>query len=163
MVGCFWFYVLILTSSYTANLAAFFTSTKANEGELSLEALLKSGNEFATVKNYALEQYLKVSDYKVYNRIHERMVLQNGLAENTSDALEKVRKNVNLYYLEEMPFIKWVIHKKPCEFQMCMYLLFSILKQFLLIRWCNPEFFNQFLNQIKLFNHVLHCFKVFTA
>lgn len=117
LVGCFWFYVLILTSSYTANLAAFFTSTKASEDDSSLESMLKSGRKFTTVANYALEQYLNISDYKVYNRIHEQMVLQNNLANGSQDAFRRVRSNSEVYYLEEIPFIQWHVEKAPCDLQ----------------------------------------------
>ena len=120
MVGFFWFYVLILTSSYTANLAAFFTSEKATGDDSSLEALLKSGYNFTTIQNYALEQFLKISDYKVYNRIHERILLKRNMANSSADALRKVRADPEMYYLEETPFIKITINQKPCDLQIGM-------------------------------------------
>ena len=120
LVGFFWFYVLILTSTYTANLAAFFTSERASEGDASLENLLKYGHEFTTIENYALEQFLNISDYKVYNRIHERIVMQNNLANSSADALRRVRANPSVYYLEETPFIKWKVNRDPCDLQMGM-------------------------------------------
>ena len=114
----FWFYVLILTSSYTANLAAYFTSTKANDERTDLETLLKSGHSFTTIETYALEQYLKGSDYKVYKRVHERMVLQNTLTNSISESLKLIRADPNMYYLEEKPFIQWVANKKPCDLKL---------------------------------------------
>eukprot|EP00795_Rhopilema_esculentum_P012307 gene12307-2955_t len=115
LVGCFWFYVLILTSSYTANLAAFFTSTKQTEQQVNLESLLKEGAQFTTIEHYALEQFLKTSNYKIYNRVHERMTIQKALASGLTDALSKLEKDPSMYYLEEKPFIQWTINKKPCD------------------------------------------------
>ncbi|XP_065071549.1 glutamate receptor U1-like isoform X2 [Rhopilema esculentum] len=115
LVGCFWFYVLILTSSYTANLAAFFTSTKQTEQQVNLESLLKEGAQFTTIEHYALEQFLKTSNYKIYNRVHERMTIQKALASGLADALSKLEKDPSMYYLEEKPFIQWTINKKPCD------------------------------------------------
>ena len=110
--------MLILTSSYTANLAAFFTSEKAAAEDTSLENLLKYGHEFTTIQNNALEQYLNISDYKVYNRIHERIVMQGNLANSSADAIRRLRADANMYYMEEIPYIKWEINKDPCDLQM---------------------------------------------
>ena len=112
--------MLILTSSYTANLAAFFTSEKAADSDTSLENLLKNGHEFTTVQNYALENYLRVSDYKVYNRIHERIVMQGNLANGTTDAIRRVRADERMYYLEELPYVKWMVNTDPCDLQVGM-------------------------------------------
>ena len=117
-MGMFWFYVLILTSSYTANLAAYFTSTKANDELTDLETLLKSGHSFTIIETYALEQYLKNSDYKVYKRVHERIVLQNTLTKGMGESLKLIRADPNMYYLEEKPFIQWVANKKPCDLKL---------------------------------------------
>ena len=121
LVGCFWFYVLILTSSYTANLAAFFTSTKQTEQQINIESLLKEGAQFTTIEHYALEQFLKSSNYKLYNRVHERMTIQKTLANGTKDALSKLEKDPSLYYLEEKPFIQWKVNKKPCDLKISKY------------------------------------------
>ena len=112
--------MLILTSSYTANLAAFFTSEKAADSDTSLENLLKSGHGFTTIQNYALENYLKASDYKVYNRIHERIVMQGNLANSSADAIRRVRAQEKMYYLEELPYIKWIVNREPCDLQVSM-------------------------------------------
>ena len=117
MVGGFWFYVLILTSSYTANLAAFFTSAKAKSQLLDLETVLKNGHQFTVVKDTALEQFLSKSDYQVYSRVYERMVALNDLPQDTDEATIRVRETKNMYYLEEKPFIKWRINKKPCDLE----------------------------------------------
>eukprot|EP00795_Rhopilema_esculentum_P012309 gene12309-2957_t len=118
LVGGFWFYVLILTSSYTANLAAFFTSTKAKSQLLDLETVLKNGHQFTVVKDTALEQFLSKSDYQVYSRVYERMVALNDLSHSTDDATKRVRETKNMYYLEEKPFIKWKINEKPCDLEL---------------------------------------------
>ena len=118
LVGFFWFSVLVFTSTYTANLAAFFTSTKTNDDITNMESLLKNGYSFSLLRNYALYHFFATSEFKVYQQIFARIKAQNSFSNKTADALSKLRADPYLVFITEGPDIQWRINKKPCEFRL---------------------------------------------
>ena len=112
-------------STYTANLAAYFTSTKSQTDVVDLESLFIAGKSFTLVKTVALDQYFAQSDYRVYKQIYERIVAQNSFVHNTSHGYKRVREDPDLLYIEEAPFAEWGVIKSPCDLKLGNNVLFG--------------------------------------
>uniref|UniRef100_A0A1I8J506 PBPe domain-containing protein n=1 Tax=Macrostomum lignano TaxID=282301 RepID=A0A1I8J506_9PLAT len=105
MVGAvWWFFTLILISSYTANLAAFLTVTRLNDissiGDLASQTSIKYG----TLMGGSTYNFFKNSEISVYKTMWESMSgwakTNESFMSKTSEGIEKVRRGGYAYILE---------------------------------------------------------------
>ena len=118
LVGTLWFAILIVTSSYTANMAAYFTFSKSLSESENIESLLKEGVSFSLRKTTALDQYLQNSDYKVYKLLSERITQQQKYVKDVLEGIAKVKEDPNLLFIGEGPYAEWLINKGDCNLKM---------------------------------------------
>ncbi len=118
LVCTFWFFALIFTSTYTANLAAYYTSTKKYNNGNGLEDLLKDGYSFTAVKQNSLGHFFATSEYNTYKRVYERITLQETFVSSFQAGVRKARSDAKMIYIEETPIAEWFINKKPCDLRM---------------------------------------------
>ncbi|XP_063226903.1 glutamate receptor ionotropic, kainate 2-like isoform X6 [Bacillus rossius redtenbacheri] len=72
--GMWWFFALIITSSYTANLAAFLTNSRMDDTIGSVEDLAAQTKvKFGSLRGGATAQFFEASNYTVYQRISAMM------------------------------------------------------------------------------------------
>lgn len=64
-----WFFSLIMTSSYTANLAAFLTMERMEPSIDGADALAKSNYEYGTVDGGSTQAFFRDSNYSTYQRM----------------------------------------------------------------------------------------------
>lgn len=65
-----WFFSLIMTSSYTANLAAFLTTVRMGPTIDSAEALAKQTKiKYGTVEGGATQAFFRESNFSTYQRM----------------------------------------------------------------------------------------------
>eukprot|EP00112_Aurelia_sp_Birch-Aquarium-sp1_P020682 Seg539.6 transcript_id=Seg539.6/GoldUCD/mRNA.D3Y31 product="Glutamate receptor 2" protein_id=Seg539.6/GoldUCD/D3Y31 len=114
-VGILWFVILIVTSTYTANMAAYFTFSKSVTEQEDIESLLKTGVSFSLKRYTAMDQYLQNSDYRVYRLLSQKIHEQKKFVKNATEGVALVQKEKNLIFLGEGPYSEWLINRKPCD------------------------------------------------
>lgn len=114
IAAIWYFFTLIMISSYTANLAAFLTVEKVFypiEDAESLAAQTKI--EYGCLKSGSTKSFFNESVTPLYKRMWEFMSSRpHVFMENKKDGIEKVRKSNGLYaYLMESASIKYTIER----------------------------------------------------
>ncbi|XP_072382909.1 glutamate receptor ionotropic, kainate 2-like [Diabrotica undecimpunctata] len=116
-VGMWWFFSLIMTSSYTANLAAFLTKANLEPPIDGAEALAKQTKiKYGCLAGGATESFFKNSNFTTYQRMWLNMIqAKPSVFEDTNpDGVQRVRttKN-NLYaFLMESTQIEYEVETK---------------------------------------------------
>ena len=89
--GSWWFFSLILISSYTANLAAFLTVTKINTPVSSLSDLVSQTKiKYGTVQNTNAHAFFKNSKLEIFRKMWGFIDINNGLVNDSGVGLERV-------------------------------------------------------------------------
>lgn len=100
-VGMWWFFSLIMTSSYTANLAAFLTKANLEPPIDGAEALSKQTKiKYGCLANGATESFFKNSNFSTYQRMWLSMQqTKPSVFEDTNpDGVQRVRTTKNSLY-----------------------------------------------------------------
>ena len=91
MASFWWFFTLIMISSYTANLAAFLTIERMDSPISSAQDLLKSDIRYGAVATGSTVSFFRDSAAPLYRRMWSRMKDWDGvLVESNSAGLQKV-------------------------------------------------------------------------
>lgn len=91
--GIWWFFTLIIISSYTANLAAFLTVERMDTPVDSADDIAKQTKiEYGVIKDGATMSFFKVSDEKKY-------IVLTKLAKNIKLHKSELRQIVNSKFL----------------------------------------------------------------
>ncbi|XP_008198458.1 glutamate receptor ionotropic, kainate 3 isoform X2 [Tribolium castaneum] len=112
-----WFFSLIMTSSYTANLAAFLTMERLEPTIDSAEALAKQTKiKYGTVEGGATQAFFRESNYSTYQKMWTTMIqAKPGVFEkNNADGVKRVQTTKNRLYafLMESSQIEYEIETK---------------------------------------------------
>ncbi|EZA54442.1 Glutamate receptor, ionotropic kainate, partial [Ooceraea biroi] len=115
MAASWWFFCLIIVSSYTANLAAFLTvetitSPFDNVEELARKKTIKYG----TKRDGATFNFFKESNHSTYREMYEYMMANADevLQKENYDGVEKVKKEENYAFLMESSSIEYNIERE---------------------------------------------------
>ncbi|KAE8746480.1 hypothetical protein FOCC_FOCC006845 [Frankliniella occidentalis] len=118
VAGMWWFFTLIMISSYTANLAAFLTaSQKTAQIESAKDLVQQTKIQYGCMKGGSTESFFSKSNYSDYQRMWD--VMENAepsvfVAKNT-DGVERVMKSEGGYaFLMESVSIEYQAARK-CE------------------------------------------------
>ncbi|XP_011251852.2 glutamate receptor ionotropic, kainate 2 isoform X1 [Camponotus floridanus] len=122
MASCWWFFCLIMVSSYTANLAAFLTVETVVNPFNNVEELAKQGGEpimygakyeGATFKFFRTFANSKDSDYPTYRKMYEYMMANEKevLPRSNDIGLQQV-KTQNYAFLMESSSIEYTIERE---------------------------------------------------
>ncbi|XP_060848999.1 glutamate receptor ionotropic, kainate 3-like isoform X1 [Rhopalosiphum padi] len=103
VAGIWWFFTLIMVSSYTANLAAFLTVESVSEPFKDVEDLVNNQNiiSFGLKKKGSTEEYFKESTNPTYKKLFD--ILQKNPAwytANNDEGVEKVLKENYAFFME---------------------------------------------------------------
>ncbi|KAL9962102.1 hypothetical protein ACROYT_G031174 [Oculina patagonica] len=115
LTGCYWFCVLILVSTYTANLAAFLTVKNAEQPIRNLEDIVDSSYRVAVVESSSSYEFLKTSQYEAYRKIWHRIQTGNTMVESTSQGVQWVREKDKFVFIYERPILRYVANQQPCD------------------------------------------------
>ncbi|BFZ14513.1 hypothetical protein BsWGS_17551 [Bradybaena similaris] len=114
-----WFFTLIIISSYTANLAAFLTVERMLTPIESAEDLAKQTEiQYGTISSGSTTAFFKNSQYPTYQRMWAYMnaAQPTVFVKKHEDGLRRVRESNGKYaYLSESTTIDYVSNKKPCD------------------------------------------------
>jgi hypothetical protein len=116
LAASWWFFILILVSSYTANLAAFLTVERMVNPIESAEDLAKQTKiHYGTVKSGSTEAFFKNSNFSTYARMWSFMesTRPSVFVETKQKGIERVKKG-DYAFLMESTSIEFLLERE-CE------------------------------------------------
>ncbi|XP_053207779.1 glutamate receptor 1-like [Panonychus citri] len=116
--GAWWFFTLIVISSYTANLAAFLTVERMVTPINSADDLAKQTEvEYGALRDSSTQEFFKRSKIAVYVRMWEFMTQRpNVFVDTYSEGIRRVRESKGKYaFLIESTQNDYVNERKPCD------------------------------------------------
>ena len=114
LAASWWFFILILVSSYTANLAAFLTVERMVNPIESAEDLAKQTKiHYGTVKSGSTEAFFKNSNFSTYARMWSFMesTRPSVFVETKSKGVERVKKG-DYAFLMESTSIEFLLERE---------------------------------------------------
>ncbi|CAH1246306.1 GRID2 [Branchiostoma lanceolatum] len=114
LTGVWWLFILIVLSSYTANLAAYLTVTRLQTPITSIEDLLSLGSySFGALESSSAVQFLSESDEPAHQHIWSLLVRRNSsLVKDTTEEVERVKEGSHAL-VGDVPIIKYLADRDP--------------------------------------------------
>uniref|UniRef100_A0A8C9XXB9 Glutamate receptor n=1 Tax=Sander lucioperca TaxID=283035 RepID=A0A8C9XXB9_SANLU len=117
--GVWWFFTLIIISSYTANLAAFLTVERMVSPIESAEDLAKQTEiAYGTLDGGSTKEFFRRSKIAVFEKMwsYMRSADPSVFVKNTNEGVSRVRKSKGKYaYLLESSMNEYIEQRKPCD------------------------------------------------
>ncbi|KAM9377546.1 glutamate receptor 1a [Pholidichthys leucotaenia] len=117
--GVWWFFTLIIISSYTANLAAFLTVERMVSPIESAEDLAKQTEiAYGTLDAGSTKEFFKRSKIAVFEKMWSYMKAADPsvFVKTTDEGVMRVRKSKGKYaYLLESTMNEYIEQRKPCD------------------------------------------------
>ncbi|KAJ7387558.1 hypothetical protein OS493_000889 [Desmophyllum pertusum] len=115
LASTFWFFILILISTYTANLAAFFTIKRTADTINSLEALANQDKiKYGVFKGGSVRTFFENSEDSLYRKMYSHMREYQTFVEGTAAGVERARTE-QYAYITEYPYLDYYNQQKPCN------------------------------------------------
>ncbi|CAB1442067.1 unnamed protein product [Pleuronectes platessa] len=117
--GVWWFFTLIIISSYTANLAAFLTVERMVSPIESAEDLAKQTDiAYGTLDSGSTKEFFRRSKIAVYEKMwgYMKSAEPTVFTKTTGEGVAKVRKSKGKYaFLLESTMNEYTEQRKPCD------------------------------------------------
>uniref|UniRef100_A0A8C5K9D8 Glutamate receptor n=1 Tax=Jaculus jaculus TaxID=51337 RepID=A0A8C5K9D8_JACJA len=117
--GVWWFFTLIIISSYTANLAAFLTVERMVSPIESAEDLAKQTEiAYGTLEAGSTKEFFRRSKIAVFEKMwtYMRSAEPSVFVRTTEEGMIRVRKSKGKYaYLLESTMNEYIEQRKPCD------------------------------------------------
>ncbi|XP_041440752.1 glutamate receptor, ionotropic, AMPA 1 L homeolog isoform X1 [Xenopus laevis] len=117
--GVWWFFTLIIISSYTANLAAFLTVERMVSPIESADDLAKQTEiSYGTLDSGSTKEFFKRSKIAVFEKMwtYMRSAEPSVFVKTTEEGMNRVRKSKGKYaYLLESTMNEYIEQRKPCD------------------------------------------------
>ncbi|XP_047463736.1 glutamate receptor 1-like isoform X1 [Mugil cephalus] len=117
--GVWWFFTLIIISSYTANLAAFLTVERMVSPIEGAEDLAKQTEiAYGTLDGGSTKEFFRRSKIAVFEKMwsYMRSADPSVFVKNTNEGVIRVRKSKGKYaYLLESSMNEYIEQRKPCD------------------------------------------------
>ncbi|XP_061557751.1 glutamate receptor 1-like isoform X1 [Phycodurus eques] len=117
--GVWWFFTLIIISSYTANLAAFLTVERMVSPIESAEDLAKQSEiTYGTLDGGSTKDFFRRSKIGVFEKMwsYMRGADPSVFVKNTDEGVSRVRKSKGKYaYLLESSMNEYIEQRAPCD------------------------------------------------
>ncbi|KAI1724623.1 ligand-gated ion channel domain-containing protein [Ditylenchus destructor] len=117
--SAWWFFTMIIVSSYTANLAAFLTLEKMQAPIESVEDLAKQTKiKYGIQQGGSTAQFFKYSSVQIYQRMWRFMESQvpSVFTSSYAEGIERVRSHKGRYaFLLEATANEYANTRKPCD------------------------------------------------
>ncbi|KAM7434376.1 hypothetical protein ABFA07_015550 [Porites harrisoni] len=115
LASTFWFFILILISTYTANLAAFFTIKQTADTINSLEALANQNEmKYGVMDGGSVKKFFETSENSLYRKMFSHMREYKTFVPNTTTGVKRAREE-NYAYITEYPYLEYHNQQKPCN------------------------------------------------
>ncbi|XP_046751603.1 glutamate receptor ionotropic, kainate 2-like [Diprion similis] len=120
VAGMWWFFTLIMTSSYTANLAAFLTAGKMGDSITSAEDLAtQSSVKYGAVEGGSTSMFFKNSNNSVYQRMWAAMMeaRPSVFTKNNDEGVQRVLNSNSKYaFIMESTSIEYYV-ARSCDLE----------------------------------------------
>ncbi|OCT99666.1 hypothetical protein XELAEV_18005449mg [Xenopus laevis] len=117
--GVWWFFTLIIISSYTANLAAFLTVERMVSPIESAEDLSKQSEiAYGTLDSGSTKEFFRRSKIAVFDKMwtYMKSAEPSVFVKTTAEGVVRVRKSKGKYaYLLESTMNEYIEQRKPCD------------------------------------------------
>ncbi|XP_070612689.1 glutamate receptor 2 isoform X4 [Erythrolamprus reginae] len=117
--GVWWFFTLIIISSYTANLAAFLTVERMVSPIESAEDLSKQTEiAYGTLDSGSTKEFFRRSKIQVFDKMwtYMKSAEPSVFVRTTAEGVNRVRKSKGKYaYLLESTMNEYIEQRKPCD------------------------------------------------
>ncbi|KAF0040048.1 hypothetical protein F2P81_008283, partial [Scophthalmus maximus] len=117
--GVWWFFTLIIISSYTANLAAFLTVERMVSPIESAEDLAKQSEiAYGTLDSGSTKEFFRRSKIALFDKMwtYMRSAEPSVFVKTTAEGVLRVRKSKGKYaYLLESTMNEYIEQRKPCD------------------------------------------------
>nr|XP_056711677.1 glutamate receptor 2 isoform X4 [Euleptes europaea] len=117
--GVWWFFTLIIISSYTANLAAFLTVERMVSPIESAEDLSKQSEiAYGTLDSGSTKEFFRRSKIQVFDKMwtYMKSAEPSVFVRTTAEGVARVRKSKGKYaYLLESTMNEYIEQRKPCD------------------------------------------------
>ena len=115
LTGCYWFCILIMISTYTANLAAFLV-VKDNDNPINnLEDIVRSTYQVAVIESGSTYEAFRTSQYVTHEKIWNRMVTAGSFVQSTAEGIQMVRDRDQFVFISDGPVLKHAAQQPPCD------------------------------------------------
>ncbi|CAF1098489.1 unnamed protein product [Rotaria sordida] len=118
VASVWWYFSMILVSSYTANWAAFLTVGRMVTSIESVEDLARQREiKYGVVRGGATQAFFEKSDVKIFHRMWTYMQQSDDvLVASNEEGISKVRKSNGKYaFLLESTRIEYTNERSPCD------------------------------------------------
>jgi len=115
LTGCYWFSILISVSTYTANLAAFFTVKNAALPINNLEDIVKSSYQVGVLESASTYETFKTSQYETYKKIWHRIQTGGTVVESVHEGIQWVRHGQEFVFINDGPTLRYTANQPPCD------------------------------------------------
>ena len=102
-------------STYTANLAAFFTVKNAEHPIHNLEDIVKSSYQVGVIGSSSVYEDFKTSQYETHRRIWHRIEEANTIVQSTSEGSQLVRERDKFVFIDDGPILRYAASQPPCD------------------------------------------------
>uniref|UniRef100_A0A8C6U6E4 Glutamate receptor n=1 Tax=Neogobius melanostomus TaxID=47308 RepID=A0A8C6U6E4_9GOBI len=117
--GVWWFFTLIIISSYTANLAAFLTVERMVSPIESAEDLAKQTEiSYGTLDSGSTKEFFRRSKIALFDKMwtYMKSAEPSVFVKTTAEGVQRVRKSKGKYaYLLESTMNEYIEQRKPCD------------------------------------------------
>ncbi|PFX17107.1 Glutamate receptor ionotropic, kainate 3, partial [Stylophora pistillata] len=120
LTGCYWFCILICISTYTANLAAFFTVKNAVHPIQNLGELTESSYSIAVLNSSSMSEFFKASDYEAYKKIWRKIEGDDTLVKTVAQGVQWVREKEHFALITDGPSLRKIVSKPPCDLEVAL-------------------------------------------
>jgi len=115
LAGCYWFCILIWVSTYTANLAAFFTVKNAEHPINNLEDIVKTSYQVGVLDSSSTSAFFQSSKYETHQKIWQRMERDGTLVKNVDEGVKFVREKDQFVFISDGPMLQHLSNQPPCD------------------------------------------------
>ncbi|XP_015753332.1 PREDICTED: glutamate receptor 2-like isoform X2 [Acropora digitifera] len=115
LAGSYWFCILIWVSTYTANLAAFFTVKNTQQGIKNLEDVLRTSYKVGIRDETTVSEFFEASQYDQHRKIWHRIQTGNNKFKSTPQAIQWVRETEESLFIYDGPILRHVANQPPCD------------------------------------------------
>ena len=113
-VGVYWFALLIILSTYTANLAAFLTIRRFTSPIRSVEDLARQNDiAYGTVENSQPQAFFEISSIPSFVTMWQYMKYHHTLLKNSADGVRRVKEG-GFAFIWDSVVLEHIIHSEEC-------------------------------------------------
>ncbi|XP_039445715.1 glutamate receptor ionotropic, kainate 2 isoform X2 [Culex pipiens pallens] len=114
VASIWWFFTLIMVSSYTANLAAFLTVEQVHSPISNAEDLAAAGGtvKYGAKRDGSTISFFKDAEYKTYQRMYEYMMQNPELLTSSNPEGLNRAKTENYAFLMESSSIEYIVERE---------------------------------------------------